>query len=94
MALYLNIYLSDLHFVKAKSTCSLCSNNELILSPPADDEDSSYTGDRVFVGITRPPPKIGNMLPNYLRSVSDLPRSKEHLKTFLFREVFTSYIFT
>ena len=77
-------YISELITFKTNSSYSLRSNNKLLLCPPSF-KTLTTLGDRAFIAAA---PKLWNVLPLNLRSISDFDVFKHDLKTYLFKQAF------
>jgi hypothetical protein len=77
-------YITELITFKTNSSYSLRSNNKLLLCPP-NFKTLSTLGNRAFMAAA---PKLWNVLPLNLRSISDFNIFKQDLKTYLFKEAF------
>ena len=77
-------YITELITFKTNSSYSLRSNNKLLLCPPSF-RTLSTLGDRAFIAAA---PKLWNVLPLTLRSISDFNVFKQDLKTYLFKQAF------
>ena len=81
-------YISDLITIKAESTYSLRSNNELLLAYPRARTKSTL-GDRTFCTAA---PKLWNSLPQSLRKITSEDSFKAQLKTLLFRQAYNAFV--
>lgn len=81
-------YISDLITIKAESSYSLRSNNELLLVHPRV-RTKTRLGDRAFCAAA---PNLWNSLPQSFRKVTSVDSFKAQLKTLLFRQAYKDFV--
>ena len=77
-------YISDLIIIKAESSYSLRSNNELLLAHPRVRTKTTL-GDRAFSAAA---PKLWNSLPQSPRKII----SVDSLKTLFYRQAYKDFV--
>ena len=77
-------YIQDLIKVKSKSSCSLRSDNGILLLPPSEKMLVTLGG-RSFHAAA---PQLWNSLPADIRTIVEIEKFKKSLKTYLFIQIF------